>query len=136
MSCNSSIVFDHYMPVDVDGWSRSIAYRCHATPRINEGGYREEISVRIAGDYPFKRLTLVVKQDILSRESLCDTISFDLSQRDDRGITYLDYSQPLRTVVLQPNDSITFTIRHLMDTTNLPSIAAVGVRLIATLPKN
>lgn len=64
-SCNRQTIYSHYEPVDIDGWERSDTLWFYAGG-LTEGCYNEQVGLRINGNYPFKDLSLVVEQRLLS----------------------------------------------------------------------
>lgn len=93
-----------------------------------------EMGVRINGEYPFMALTLIVEQTVLPKGTIMhDTVNcrfFDQQGRQlSGGISYFQYTFPIRTINLRTGDSLHITIRHGMKKELLPGISDVGISM-------
>lgn len=93
-----------------------------------------EMGLRVTGDYPFMALTLVVEQTVLPKGNIArDTIDCQLFDRQGRhlggGISYFQYTFPVKSMRLKAGDSLRVTIYHDMKKEILPGVSDVGISL-------
>ena len=133
-SCNRQAIYSHYEPVDIDGWERSDTLWFYAGG-LTEGSYNEQVGLRINGNYPFKDLSLVVEQRLLSTQAIikCDTLSLAITDDDGffkgEGLSLLQYETDLGTISLPTSDTLQVAIIHNMKREVMPGIADVGITL-------
>ena len=103
-------------------------------PVTQEGNYTEEIGVRINGDYPFRKLSLIIEQtktNTLERRK--DTLNCELIDKNGhpsgQGISQYQYTFNLATLHLLKDDSLRITIRHDMKREMLPGVTDIGVHI-------
>ena len=133
-SCNRQTIYSHYEPVDIDGWERSDTLWFYAGG-LTEGCYNEQVGLRINGNYPFKDLSLVVEQRLLSTQTIikCDTLNLAITDDDGffqgEGLSLLQYETSLGTISLPTSDTLQVAIIHNMKREVMPGIADVGITL-------
>lgn len=133
-ACTPNVVYNKYQSAPLTGWDRNDTL-FFEVPKLTHGGaYDMEMGLRINGDYPFMALTLIVEQTVLPKGNVvCDTVNCQFFDQQGRqlsgGISYFQYTFPIRTVNLQANDSLHVTVRHGMKKEILPGISDVGISL-------
>lgn len=133
-SCNRQTIYSHYEPVDIDGWERSDTLWFYAGG-LTKGCYNEQVGLRINGNYPFKDLSLVVEQRLLSTQTIikCDTLNLAITDDDGffqgEGLSLLQYETDLGTISLPTSDTLQVAIIHNMKREVMPGIADVGITL-------
>jgi len=133
-ACNSNIVYSHYEHTPIAGWNKNNPQHFLLSPLRQGGLYREEVGLRINGDYPFMGLTLIVEQQVLpSGTTRSDTLWCKLIDSDGtiqgEGFSYYQYTFHLCDMQLQQGDSLRVSIRHNMKREDLPGISDVGLTL-------
>lgn len=132
--CGGDMVYSHYENTDLSGWQKEDTL-FYNVPKMRQGGrYREELSLRGNGFYPFKTLEVIVEQCVLPRgEVLRDTVPIEMMDRrgniQGRGMSVYNYSQPLRVIDLSARDSLIIKIRHNMKRELLPGISDIGIQI-------
>lgn len=133
-ACMPDVAYDKYQSAPLTGWERNDTL-FYDVPRLPQGGrYGMEMGLRINDDYPFMALTLIVEQTVFpQRKVLCDTINCQLYDQQGRrlsgGISYYQYTFPVRDMLLRPGDSLRVTIHHGMKKEILPGVSDVGISL-------
>ncbi|MBQ8065586.1 MAG: gliding motility lipoprotein GldH [Prevotella sp.] len=133
-ACGHGTAYNHFHHVPVAGWEKNDTLT-FAVPSLPTGGmYREELALRISGDYPFMGLSLIVEQTVLpSHATRCDTLSCQLIDHHGnavgRGVSQYQYAFPLPAQKLAPGDSLRIAVRHDMKRDILPGITDIGIRL-------
>lgn len=133
-ACTPNVVYNKYQPAPLTGWERNDTL-FFDVPKLAQGGaYDMEMGVRINGEYPFIALTLIVEQTVLPKGTIMrDTVNcrfFDQQGRQlSGGISYFQYTFPIRTINLRTGDSLHITIRHGMKKELLPGISDVGINM-------
>ena len=108
ISCDTNTPYYQYAHTPIDGWEKNDTLRYEVQPLKKGGEHQITVALRLNGAYPFRKLYLIMQQDIFPRlQSKTDTICFD----------YMD------------KDSIHITIRHAMKRDILPGISDIGVKL-------
>ena len=83
MACQLDTVYNHYEHTPLSGWERNDTLTYHVGPILRDGQYREEIGLRISGDYPFLSVNLVVEQRAEpAQQVIRDTLVCDLIGKD------------------------------------------------------
>lgn len=127
-------VYNQYRHTSVAGWEKSDVL-FFDVPAVAEGGlYAVDLGLRVNGTYPFTRLTLVVEQTILPRDTVVrDTVECQLIDDNgvhlQHGISYYQYTQPVRQLELAEGDSIHACVRHDMQRDILPGVCDVGLQV-------
>ncbi|MBR1546391.1 MAG: gliding motility lipoprotein GldH [Prevotella sp.] len=134
ISCDSKTVYSHYQSVALAGWEKNDVISFGTAPLEQQGTYQEKIGIRINGAFPFMALTLIIDQKVFpTLETHCDTLSCELINEDGNimgeGISHYQYTFPLKTLVLQKNDSLSIHIRHDMKREILPGVSDIGIIL-------
>ena len=138
-ACYQSTAYFRYFSTNIQGWERDSVLRYHV-PAVREGGYYvEEIGVRPSAKYPFKQLSLVVDQRIISTNDShsnifkTDTLTLDVYDTEGRlqgkGVDLRQLVTPLKGLRLQVGDSISLAIRHNMRRYAIEGICDVGVKV-------
>ncbi len=134
MSCDTKTPYYHYAHTPIDGWEKNDTLRYEVSPLEKGGEYHTSVGLRLNGAYPFRKLYLIMEQEIFpSLQRRTDTICFDVTSKEGRftgnGISYYQYTLPVCKEYFTANDSIHITIRHAMKRDILPGISDIGVRL-------
>ena len=135
-ACQRHTVYNHYEHTPLSGWERNDTLTFN-TGELQEGTYKQEVGVRISGDYPFTKLTLIVEQTALvSRDHRTDTLTCTLFDQQGnakgRGVSHYQSLFHLNTLHLQQGERLQVAIRHDMKRERLPGIADIGMKLTST----
>ena len=131
-ACQRRTVYNHYEHTPLAGWEKNDTLNFYVPPVGQDGLYREEVGLRISGDYPFMGLNLVIEQTIAHhtrRDTLVCAVIDDHGNATGRGVSQYQYRFPLTTLHLNRGDALHVTIRHDMKREILPGIADIGLRL-------
>ncbi len=139
-SCKEGMIYDQYVHTPIAGWEKNDTLSFEVPPLAMDGNYKEELGLRITGDYPFMGLTLIVEQTIYpdkakkaEKVEKCDTIQCDLigenGSTKGQGISYYQYNFPINVYPIAQGDSIHITVRHDMKREILPGISDIGLKL-------
>ena len=133
-SCDTNTPYYHYAHTPIDGWEKNDTLRYEVQPLKKGGEHQITVALRLNGAYPFRKLYLIMQQDIFPRlQSKTDTICFDVTSKEGRftgnGISYYQYTVPVCREHYMDKDSIHITIRHAMKRDILPGISDIGVKL-------
>ena len=138
-SCFDRTSFFNYHAVDLDGWDRTDFQEYHVDPVASDGYYVEEIGVRTTNAYPYQRLHLVVKQDIISTigkrsgRFRCDTLHIDIydgwGKPKGKGTSLYQHVVPFKTLPLKAGDSLSVRIAHDMQVFSLTGVSDVGLKV-------
>ena len=133
--CNRKTIYHHYEHTPVAGWEKNdtLTFTVKAKERAV---VQRDVELRISGDYPFRRLNLVIEQTTypagISRR---DTLNCDLIDPQGnihgQGLSLYQYRFHMTDISLNEGDSLCVNIRHNMKREVLPGIADVGLRLRA-----
>ncbi len=134
IACQQKTVYNHYEHTPLSGWERNDTLTYAVGPIREDGQYREEIGLRISGDYPFMGLNLVVEQRVIPsgdtrRDTLSCTVIDNQGNAKGRGISHYQYLFHLTTLSLHKDDHLYIAIRHDMKREILPGISDIGVKL-------
>ncbi len=134
LSCNRKTVYDHYEPIDIEGWEKDDTVTFCIRPVTEEGTYSEEIGLRTTTAFPFRSVCLIVEQRITPGNSLhCDTLLCTLMNENGKvtgdGVGRYQYVFPLAEMTLDKGDSLHIAVRHNMRREILPGISDIGIRL-------
>lgn len=138
-ACYQSTAYFRYFSTNIKGWERDSVLHYHV-PAVKEGGfYAEEIGVRTSKRYPFKQLSLVVDQKIISTNDShsnvfkSDTITIDIYDEKGnlmgKGVDLYQLVFPFKGIRLQKGDSIEMAIRHQMRRGAIEGISDVGLKV-------
>ena len=133
-SCDTNTPYYHYAHTPIDGWEKNDTLRYNVQPLKKGGEHQITVALRLNGAYPFRKLYLIMEQDIYPRlQYKTDTICFDVTSKEGRftgnGISYYQYTVPVCREHFIENDSIHITIRHAMKRDILPGISDIGIKL-------
>ncbi len=139
-SCFDRTIHFEYKGTKIDGWNRedTVAFSIHS---IEEASYYvEELGIRANNQYPFAKLHLKVRQEIIStndtthRQLFEDAVQLpiydDHGESVGTGVNLRQYKIPLKTLRLQAGDSLQVSICHDMRDDDICGISDVGFRLI------
>ena len=134
ISCDTNTPYYHYAHTPIDGWEKNDTLRYDVHPLKKGGEHQITVALRLNGAYPFRKLYLIMEQDIYPRlQYKTDTICFDVTSKEGRftgnGISYYQYTVPVCREHFIENDSIHITIRHAMKRDILPGISDIGIKL-------
>ncbi len=141
-ACYPTTAYFHYFGTDERGWEGDSVLQYHV-PHVDEAGYYvEEIGVRTSARYPFRQLSLVVEQSVISvpmthgRKNYTDTVTIDIYGDDGRqhgkGVGTKLHTFALKGLNLQEGDSVSMRIHHNMRRYALEGVTDVGLRLTQT----
>ena len=133
-SCNRHIVFDRYEHTPIAGWEKNDTLFFDVNPISTAGTYRQELGLRITGQYPFRSLRLVLKQEIWPEGRIIhDTVDCQLIDEKGtatgQGIAFYQYNMPVNDIKLREGDSLHICIRHDMKREILPGISDIGIKM-------
>ena len=133
-SCDTNTPYYHYAHTPIDGWEKNDTLRYDVQSLKKGGEHQITVALRLNGAYPFRKLYLIMEQDIYPRlQYKTDTICFDVTSKEGRftgnGISYYQYTVPVCREHFMENDSIHITIRHAMKRDILPGISDIGIKL-------
>ena len=137
-------LFDTYRSLHADGWRRSDTVLFNIPADILFAATDGELHLRVADDYPFSNITMVVTTT--AGDSLChrDTVECRLADADGRlsgtGYGFKDYTAdmplpaaPQRASLMRRTtcntDTLGVAVCHIMRRETLPGLAAVGLTL-------
>lgn len=133
--CTGNMVYDKYEHTLVSGWEKNdtITFR---VPKVKVAGdHQATLMLRTNDSYPFMSLTLVVEQKVSPSETIyTDTLKCTLtdehSNNKGQGLSYHQFTFPIRTLPLLVGDSLTIRVRHNMKREILPGVSDVGYSLL------
>ncbi|MBO4850293.1 MAG: gliding motility lipoprotein GldH [Prevotella sp.] len=138
-ACYQSTAYFRYFSTPIEGWERDSVLHYHVPAVRAAGLYVEEIGVRPSATYPFKQLSLVVDQKIISTNDShsnifkSDTIIIDVYDDEGhlrgKGIDLRQLVTPVKGLRLQAGDSIAMAIRHNMRRYAIEGISDVGLKV-------
>lgn len=133
-ACDNQTVYNRYLRTARSGWERNDTLSFLIPPVAQDGNYTEEIGVRINGDYPFLKLSLIIEQTKMNTlERRTDTLECELIDKNGHplgpGISQYQYVFRLSTLHLMKNDSLLLSVRHDMKREMLPGVTGIGVRI-------
>ena len=140
-SCNRKTIYNHYNHTPMEGWEASDTLLFVVGSIAETALYSETIGLRTSSSYPFKELTLVVNQQIMPAGTLLsDTLRCRLTDEDGNplahGFNFYESAFPLRSISLNPGDSLTVRIHHYMRRELIPGIADIGVTVQKNIEAN
>ena len=139
VSCNRKMVYDHYEHTPLTGWEKNDTLIFHVPVFAEEGEYSEELGLRIADNYPFTTICIIVDNTILSKDNklgaktMSDTITCSLFDADGsikgKGVSLFQYNSHIKDLSIEKGDSIEVRVRHNMKREILHGIMDIGVRV-------
>lgn len=138
-SCTDSRAYDHYEPVELDGWGRNDTTR-YCVPRQGEGKYAMQLGLRATQAYPYKTVSLIVEWKVIPNKErsasrvAADTVVCRIIDDKGRlsgksGVSSSELLQHVSSFRLNRGDSLFVTVRHIMSRDLLPGISDVGIQL-------
>jgi len=132
--CNQDTIFHHYEHTPLSGWERNDTLQFLIPTSSQRAVVKRDVEIRMAGDYPFQSINLIVEQTTLpARLFRRDTLNCSLVTAKGKikgeGITLYQYRFALPDISLNEGDSLSVSIRHNMKREILPGIADIGLRL-------
>lgn len=133
-ACGGGAVYDHYEHTPLSGWEKNDTLTFDIPPLRYTALYREEIGMRINGDFPFTSIQLIVEQKFLpSRKVRRDTMNCRLIDNDGtvrgKGVSCYQYLFHIDDMEIEKGDSVRINIRHNMKREIMPGISDVGIKL-------
>lgn len=138
-SCFENTIHFEYKGTDIGGWNREDSITFSIRPLEESSYYFEEIGIRANVEFPYERLHLTVRQEVISttdstrRVTITDKVSLPIYDEEGKpigtGVNLRQYQIPLKTVKLQAGDSLQVSIRHNMRDSIISGIADVGIKL-------
>ena len=75
ISCDTNTPYYQYAHTPIDGWEKNDTLRYEVQPLKKGGEHQITVALRLNGAYPFRKLYLIMQQDIFPRlQSKTDTI--------------------------------------------------------------
>ena len=135
-ACGDGRVFDKFVPTPVDGLEKNDTVTFDVPPVVASGSYRQEVGLRITSDYPFKSLSLEVKQTVepghrVSTDTLACRLYDDDGNLLGQGLSMFQYGFMLPEIDLRKGDSLHVRVRHVMKREILPGITDIGFSMEA-----
>ena len=82
-SCDTNTPYYHYAHTPIDGWEKNDTLRYDVQPLKKGGEHKITVALRLNGAYPFRKLYLIMEQDIFPRlRCKTDTICFDVTSKE------------------------------------------------------
>ena len=133
-ACTGRTVYDKYEHTPVAGWEKNDAIVFCVPKAEKAGGNDATLMLRTTDSYPFMSVTLIVQQKITPGETTyTDTLKCALTDEHGnslgQGLSYHQFTFPLRTLTLAAGDSLTVSVRHDMKREILPGVSDVGYSL-------
>lgn len=133
-----------YRPLGPEGWhaSDTLTFKVDALKQQGQHGFSMGLRTSSAHPYPYRQLTLAVRQEWRDSTSTIlfektDTCIVDMATEtgdlSGDGVSTYQYDLPIDTLSLPAGSRGTIQVCHLMRRSPLPGIVSVGIRL-HTLP--
>ena len=134
-SCKGNTVYDKYEHTPVSGWEKNDTIVFQVPKATVAGDHQATLMLRTNDSYPFRNLALIVEQKVSPAETIyTDTLKCTLTDEqgnnNGQGLSYHQFTFPIRTVPLAVGDSLTVRVRHDMKREELPGISDVGYSLL------
>nr|WP_308533243.1 gliding motility lipoprotein GldH [uncultured Prevotella sp.] len=142
ISCNDPRIYDKYQNVSLQGWNRRDTLTFDI-PRQWEGRYLLFLGIRTAKNFPYRNLSVIVNEQIISvkgrkrtiRYSNCNIIRCKIVNKKGQIIGHENISNNtirsyIKSFYLKRNDSIHITINHNMNEDVLQGVSNIGITLI------
>jgi len=131
--CDPHRVYDHYVHTPLQGWEKNDTLQFNV-PRLNRSGhFTMSLGMRISEGYPFTSISMIVEQRIYPGKRFHrDTIKCEFDRQDpsqNNGVSFYQFSYPIRKIVLAKGDSLHIRVRHNMKREIMPGISDVGIKL-------
>jgi len=100
------------------------------------GKYEEQVGFRILQTFPFTNVSILIQQTVFPAmishyDTLVCRFMDNRGKIDGNGISYYQYSFPLKKITLEKGDSLHISIHHIMKRETLPGLTDIGFKLIA-----
>lgn len=141
-ACGGRKMYDTYVHTPETGWEKNDTLS-FCVPRATESTPCEVLlGLRTTESYPFTSVSLIVEQYLCptpdgsetDTQVLIDTLSCTLTGPDGSmtgsGVSYHQYSFPVRTINIHSGDSLTVRVRHDMKREILPGISDLGIEIV------
>lgn len=133
--CTGNMVYDKYEHTLVSGWEKNDTITFRVPKAKVAGDHQATLMLRTNDSYPFMSLTLVVEQKVSPSETIyTDTLKCTLTDEHGnnkgQGVSYHQFTFPIRTLPLLVGDSLTIRVRHNMKREILPGVSDVGYSLL------
>lgn len=136
IGCSRPAAYSFFIAIDDNGWETTELAAFHIDTLPQKGYYECMLHLRTSTAHPYPYKQLMAEVQFKQNDSLCiatDTICFNLYNESNKeksaGISMHTHSLRLRDIYYHPEHPYQIIVRHLMDTTPLPGIIAVGLEL-------
>lgn len=136
VGCGRKTIYHHYEHTPLTGWEKDDTLFFSVEHMTHDAVVQRDVELRIADNYPFRSLSLVVEQTVQpSCHSRRDTLDCQFMTPDGKilgqGITLYQYRFPLPDVKLNEGDTLSLRVYHNMRRETLAGIADIGIRMAA-----
>lgn len=133
-ACTGRKAYDAYVHTPIQGWEKNDPLTFSVPAIAAAGHYEATLGLRIHESYPFTAVTLIVEQQVFPAGArLTDTLTCRLvdegGNTTGHGVSYYQYSFPVRDLTLHAGDSLQVSVRHDMKREILPGICDIGYKL-------
>ncbi len=131
-SCTGKTKYNHYVHTPTSGWEKNdvLIYDVHP---FEEGGmYDRQLNLRVTGNYPFMKLTLIVEtwnKGTVKNDTVQCAIISNKGRALGYGIGDYQYSYSLPPCAYSEGDSLHIRVRHDMKCEILPGISDIGLEI-------
>ena len=134
VSCSTDTTYHHYEAVRAEGWGKLDTFYFKVDTIVRPGRYTTALCLRTNADYPYRRISARVMQEIKPRHTAnARTVSVEIicenGIHDGDGITYYTHEAPVDTLELRPGDSLFVKVAHYMRRETMPGITDVGIKV-------
>ncbi len=134
VACHPYTRYDEYRHTNAEGWDRDTVLCFGVPPVETTDTYIEALNIRTDNNYPFRKLCLVVDQEVIpSHRHIIDTLLYSIYDDDGdnegRGFSLFQKEKIFRFLTLHQGDSLHVKVHHDMRRHILPGIHDVGLRL-------
>ena len=147
-SCQRGTLLHQFQPISSTGWERTDTFHFSLPQVEQEGLYQVSVGLRYEPTFRYQDLWLVaditttmLPTDSAARSSvpvlhasrtIADTLCLPLlasRAKSSSGVTLLQTEAPLCTLRIEPNQSVSLRLRHIMQREQLQGIRDVGLHV-------
>ncbi len=134
-SCRDARVYDHFEPVNDDGWGRNDTVR-FAISRQKSCEVDVNLNLRVNHRFPYRDLSLIVCYETYPSGNVDpDTVQIHVLNEKGQpigrmGITSASISAKVKELNLRDGDSLYVTVHHNMRRDQLTGVSDVGLQLV------
>lgn len=134
-SCRDARVYDHFEPVNDDGWGRNDTVR-FVISRQKSCKVDVNLSLRVNHRFPYRDLSLIVCYETYPSGNVDpDTVQIHVLNEKGQpigrmGITSASISAKVKELNLRDGDSLYVTVHHNMRRDQLTGVSDVGLQLV------